>query len=239
MHTNAQSVLQLILNFPLFPLALTLFSYVVAITLKRKMQWGIVPPVLIGVIVVVAVLSCLRIDVDAYFTGNAMLTLLLGTSIVSLAIPLYTNLSKIRQYLVPVLITTVVGGLFSTILVIAFAWLLHIDLKVLLSLTTKSVTAAVAASLADEIGAIMPLSVIFVIFTGMVGVLFAPLMMRKAGVNHPVAVGMSMGITAHAIGTAWLLEHDREAGGVATLAMTLMAIFTVILLPLGIKLMIG
>jgi putative effector of murein hydrolase len=56
--------------------------------------------------------------------------------------------------------------------------------------------------------------------------------LRLIGVRHPAAVGMALGLTAHAVGTARALQEDEESGAFAALAMSLMGVGTAIFLPL-------
>lgn len=231
-------ILRTITGHALFPLMLTLLAYVAAIALKARFKWHILQPILTGGLLVALMLAVTGMDMDTYVQGNAILTLLLGPAIVALAIPLYQNLPMIRAYALPILITTVVGGIFTTGLVILIGWLLGVDFVMLLSLSTKSVTASVAYIIAAEVQAIVPLAVVFVIIAGMTGAAFGAYVMRYGKITEPAAVGMAMGLTTHALGTVWALEQSEEAGGFAALAMTLMAILSAILLPVAIRLLV-
>ena len=59
---------------------------------------------------------------------------------------------------------------------------------------------------------------------------------QGGGVHHQAALGMALGLTAHAVGTARALQESEECGAFAALAMSLMGVFTAVLLPLAILL---
>lgn len=236
MHEHLIAAYKAMVGHPLFPLILTMVAYLVAVALAKKLKWGILQPLLVGVIIIIPVLLLLQIDLNTYYTGNAVLTTLLGPSIVALAVPLCQNFGLIRRYFLPVVITAVIGGFFATGVTIFVGELLHVDFQLLMSLATKSITSPVTFLIAGEIGAVVPLSVAFVLVAGITGVIIGPFVLRYSGIRHPAAVGMTMGLTTHAFGTVWALEQNEEAGGFAALAMTVMAIVAAILLPTAIKL---
>jgi putative effector of murein hydrolase len=70
-----------------------------------------------------------------------------------------------------------------------------------------------------------------------VGAIVGPSLLRLFGVSHPAAMGMALGITAHAVGTARAMQESEECGAFAALAMSLMGMITAVLLPLAILLL--
>jgi putative effector of murein hydrolase len=88
---------------------------------------------------------------------------------------------------------------------------------------------------AEQIGGVAALAAVFVMFTGVLGAIFGPMLLRVCGVDHPAAWGMAMGLTAHAVGTSRALEQGEEAGAFAALAMSLMGTATALLLPLAVS----
>ena len=72
----------------------------------------------------------------------------------------------------------------------------------------------------------------FVVFTGILGAVMGLALLKRAGVKDASAVGISMGVTAHGIGTARTFDDDPSSGAFAGLAMAMAAFITAILLPL-------
>ncbi|MNN49820.1 Inner membrane protein YohK [compost metagenome] len=161
-----------------------------------------------------------------------MLWLLLGPATVALAVPLQQNLPRIRQLFWPVTIALLVGGTITVGLTLGFAALLGANQEMLMTLAPKSVTSPIAIALAEEMGGIPALTAVFVMITGVLGAVMGPFLLDRTGVTSPAARGLTLGLSAHAIGTAQALQENHEAGGFAALAMSLAGAATAILLPM-------
>ncbi|SCI50329.1 Inner membrane protein yohK [uncultured Clostridium sp.] len=96
------------------------------------------------------------------------------------------------------------------------------------SLLPKSVTTPIAVSIAQPHGGIVPVTVIAVIFTGILGSVLAPVFMRVFKVSDPVAAGVAIGTSSHAIGTAKAIELGEVEGAMSGLAIGICGIITVL-----------
>lgn len=220
-----------VLAHSLFAVVLTLIAFQLALMLYRRSGWLVLQPVMIGMLLVVATLTLVGVEYPRYREGAAPIAMLLGPATVALAVPLYRHLRRIRQLFWPIVITLVVGGLLCVALTLAIAWLLGAELPVLMSLAPKSATMPIAMLVAEQLGGLASLAVVFVMLTGVIGTALGPLLLRWAGVEHPAARGLSYGINAHAIGTARALEEGDECGAFAALGMSLLGILIALLLP--------
>lgn len=221
---------------PLFLIGVTLGAYQLGLALYERTRLAIFHPVLVSVPVVVTVLWSLGLDYPAYREAVMPLVILLGPATVALAIPLFLNLRRIRQFFVPIMVTLLVGGSFATLSALLIAWALGADQMILMTMAPKSVTSPIAMLVAEQIGGVAALAAVFVMFTGVLGAIIGPWLLRITGIRHPAAWGFSMGLAAHAVGTARALEEGDEAGAFAALAMSLMGMATALLLPLAVTL---
>ncbi len=187
---------------------------------------------LVATLLLVAALWACGIDYTRYRQESSMLWLLLGPATVALAVPLQQNLPRIRQLFWPVSIALMVGGAVTIALTLGLAALFGADREMLMSLAPKSVTSPIAIALAEEMGGIPALTAVFVMITGVLGAVMGPFLLDRAGVSSPAARGLTLGLSAHAIGTAQALQESHEAGGFAALAMSLAGAATAILLPM-------
>ena len=128
------------------------------------------------------------------------------------------------------------AGVLATVLGIALAWAFGAEQIMLMSMAPKSVTSPIAMLVANQIGGIAALAAVFVMITGIIGAIVGPSLLKRFGVQHPAALGMALGMTAHAVGTARALQEGEECGAFSALAMSLMGVFTAVLLPLAILL---
>ena len=221
------------LNHPLSILLLTLGIYQLAelffVKLGRK---GWLHPLITSSILIFLVIKLSPLSLDTYLTHSEILKTLLAPFTVALAIPLSKQLKHLRELAVPLLLALVSGGILAGLIGVGLAWLTGGSPDVLLALSPKAVTTAVAMVMAEQMGAIVPLSVSAVVVSGIYGGLVGPVLCQKAGLKDPRVVGFAMGINAHAAGTARAFELNATMGVYASLGMCLNAIFTPIVLPL-------
>lgn len=236
MSPELQSAWQAVIHHPLFGIGITLASYQLALAAYEKTRWPLLQPVLISMLLVIGILQLLAIDVREYLQFTNIFNLLLGPVIVALAVPLYVNLRHIRQLWKPVLQTMLIAGLSATLLGSGLAWVFGASEEMQRTLLTKSVTSPFAILLAAEVNGIPALAAIFSILTGVIGAMFGPELLRKINVRHPAAIGMAMGLTSHAVGTARALQEGEQCAGFAALSMSLMGVGTAVLLPLAVSL---
>ena len=224
-------------HHPLFGAGVTLGAYQLAIAVYEKTRLVFLQPVLVSTTLVIAILLLCGLSFTEYKTSADALTLFLGPATVALAVPLYLNLRRIRQVFWPTVLTLLLAGVVATVLGIALAWLLGAEHSMLMSMAPKSVTSPIAMLVASEIGGLAALAAVFVMITGVLGAIIGPSLLRLCGVRNHAAVGMALGMTAHAVGTSRAMQESEECGAFAALAMSLMGVFTAILLPLAIVLL--
>jgi putative effector of murein hydrolase len=211
----------------------TLGAYEVGLRLQRRFhRHPVVNPVLIAVVLVAAALSCFGIQASNYTTAVQPLIVLLGPATVALALPLYRCLPGIRIAFIPVFASVLIGSLTAAVTAVSIALILSAPSFVVRAIATKSVTAAIAMAVAPQIGAEASLAAGLSVLTGIVGAVICTGVLNWAGVGDSRARGLATGITAHGIGTAFMLTVDAEAGAFSGLAMGLTGLVTGVVLPL-------
>lgn len=225
---------QAVTHHPLFGAGITLGAYQFAMAVYEKTRWVFLQPVLVSMLLLIGVLLLCGLSYYDYKTSADALTIFLGPATVALAIPLYLNLRRIRQLFWPTVLTLLVGGTVATALGIGFAWLFGAEKMMLMSMAPKSVTSPIAMLVAHQIGGTAALAAVFVMLTGVAGAILGPTLLKLAKVKHQAAVGLALGITAHAVGTSRAMQESEECGAFAALAMSLMGMLTAVLLPLAV-----
>lgn len=226
------AALDAVVSHPLFAVGITLGAFQLAQLLYEKTRLLLLQPLLIATLMLVGTLLVLGIDYQDYRQGSAILTFLLGPATVALAVPLYQNVRRVRAVLMPVLTTLLVGGTLATVLGVGLAWLFGAENMIVMTLAPKSVTSPIAMLVAEEIGGSASLAAVFVMLTGMLGAMFGVELLRLCRIKHPAAMGLTLGMVAHAIGTARALQESEEAGAFAALGMSIMGVVTAVALPL-------
>ncbi|MBF8708631.1 LrgB family protein [Pseudomonas putida] len=236
MMLDWQGALDAVVHHPLFGIGITLGAYQLVLAGYEKTRWIFLQPVLVSMLLVIGVLLVCGIDYSEYRESTEIMNILLGPATVALAVPLYLNLRRIRQLFWPTFTTLVIGGLFATLCCLLLGWWFGAEHMILMTMAPKSVTSPIAMLVAEQIGGVAALAAVFVLITGVIGAIFGPALLSRFGVHSPEARGMSLGVTAHAVGTSVALQESDECGAFAALAMSLMGVATAVFLPLAVSL---
>lgn len=221
---------------PLLWLTLTLVAYLAALWLYRRSRFNpLVNPVLISVSFVVFVLLATETPYSTYFEGAKFVHFMIGPATVALAVPLYAEMERLKKMWLPLTVALIVGSLTAIISAIGIAWALGASREIWLSLTPKSATMPIAMGVAEKIGGFPSLAAVAVAVTGISGAIMARGILNLLRVEDPAVRGFSVGLSAHAIGTARALQVHETAGAFAALAMALNGVATALLVPLVLK----
>ena len=206
---------------------ITFISYLAAKPLNKKLPQ--VPVIVFATFIVIGLLSILGVPYQKYMNSvNTLFNHLLGYITVALAIPL----AAMRYDDLPL---KAVGGIlvFASISAVALpmglAYLLHLSDPTIMAFATRAVTTPIAINIATLLHSPIPLVILIVILSGVIGAAFSPLILRH--INDERASGLALGLAAHAIGTAQAWQRGSVAGRYAAFGMAVNAVFTAIWLP--------
>lgn len=224
-------------QFPATWIAVTGLAYLLANALyKRANCFPLLNPVLVSVLMIIGLLKLTETSYAVYFYGAQPIHLLLGPATVALAIPLYTNLAKMKQYFWPLLIALLIGSVVGMVSVLIIGSLLGLDWHTILSFVPKSCTTPIAMALAKEHGGIPSLTANAVIIAGVGGAALAVPLYHWLNIKHEVAQGFALGLASHGVGTARAFQVSETAGAFSGLAMGFNGVVTALLLPLVLSL---
>ena len=214
-----------------FGLILTLAAFFAGRWVSKKTGIKALNPMVFSMIVIVAILLIFRMDYDTYNSSAKFITLLLGPTTVTLAVPLYRQVQVLRKNWWLILTSVACGSLSVLVFILGFSVLTHIAPDIYRSIMTKSITTAIAQGITAEFGGYVELTVFAITVTGITGATFGLIACRLFGIKEPVAVGLAMGTAAHAIGTSCALEAGEVQGSMSGLALVTAGIITVIAAP--------
>jgi predicted murein hydrolase (TIGR00659 family) len=218
---------------PLLGLTLTLLAYQLAGRIYRRSGGNpLANPVAISVAFVVATLTLTGTPYRTYFEGAQFVHFLLGPATVALAIPLFSQLARLKRMLLPLLGALLVGSLTACASAVAIGWALGASAESIRSLAPKSVTTPIAMGVAEKIGGLPSLTAVLVVATGILGAVAARYLLNLLRIGDHAVQGFAVGVSAHGIGTARAFQVSEEAGAFAALGMCLNGIATALLLPL-------
>ena len=217
--------------------ALTLAAFALGTFLHRKTKAAWCNPLLWGSIFVIIVLSGLKIPYPDYKGSAAPLTYLLVPATVSLAVPLYEQWELLKKNVLAILAGIAAGVVTSIGSILLLAWLFWLDAASAVSLLPKSVTTAIGVDVSTELGGIPALTTAVIILTGIVGNLLAVSLCKLLRITNPIARGIAIGTSSHAIGTSKALEIGQVEGAMSSLSIAVAGILTAILCPAAVNLL--
>ncbi len=221
-----------IINSPLFGIFLTLVAFEAGVFVSKKFKYSFLNPLLIGNILIVGFLLITGISLESYNVGGDYISVMLSPATVVLAIPLYKQISKLRQFWKPILAGIFAGSLTSIACVILFSKLLGLSNTLMLSLLPKSVTIPMGSVISAQIGGIPSVTIIAITVTGITGAVAAPAVCRFCHIKHKVAQGIAIGTASHALGTTRAMEMGEVQGAMSSLAIGIAGLFTAVVAPL-------
>jgi predicted murein hydrolase (TIGR00659 family) len=239
MKENPFSLWVYLSQSPLLWLTVTLLTYAIADAVSlATYRHALANPVFHSMWIIGAFLLVTGTSYTTYFEGAQFVHFLLGPATVALAVPLYENRKVALAAILPMLAALAVGSVTAIVSVVWLAEAAGLPRNVVVSLAPKSVTAAVAMGISESQHADPSLTAVAVILTGIMGAMIVTPLMNRIGTRDLRARGFAAGIAAHGIGTARAFQVDAVAGVFASIAMSLNALVTSLLVPLAVTLLV-
>ncbi len=223
---------ELLINSSYFGFVITLGAYLLGLQIKKKTKLAIMNPLLVAVVLIIAFLLAFRMDYSVYQKGSQYISYLLTPATVCLAIPLYRQLRLLKENLAAVAGGIVSGVLASALSIFVMSRLFGLSHQYYVTLLPKSITTAIGMGVSEEAGGIVVLTVVSIILTGILGNVIGEAVFRFFHISSPIAKGLALGTSAHAIGTAKALELGEIEGAMSSLAIAVAGLMTVIVVPL-------
>lgn len=207
---------------------ISLLAYMLGLYLKKKFSLAILNPLLVSVVVTILVLVAGKVDYDIYYEGAKYLSWFLTPATVCLAIPLYEQFTLLKKNLKAVLIGITTGVLTSLLTVLSLSLLMGLTHKEYVTLLPKSITTAIGMGVSEELGGYVTITVAVIVITGVLGNLLAEPICKLFRITNPIAKGVGIGSSSHAIGTAKAMEMGEIEGAISSLSIAVAGILTVI-----------
>ena len=217
---------------PLFGMFLTLITFVLFKKLSDKVKSSLLNPLVLSLIFIIVFLETFKIPYENYYNGAEIFNTMIIPATVALAIPLYKNFNLLKKYYKEILFSIGFSTLVLTSLLAISMALLDVDKEILSSVLPKSVTTAIAVGVSEQIQGIQAITIIMVIICGNIGAVFGELIFVIFHIHHPIAQGISLGTTSHAVGTSKAIELGEIQGSMSGLAIIVTGLFTVGLAPI-------
>lgn len=210
-----------------FGVTVSIMCYLLGCFINKKLKIAAFNPLLISVVAVIIILCVFNIDYEVYYSGAEYLSYLLTPATVCLAFPLYEETCLLKKNFRAIIAGIASGVLTSFLSVFAMSRIFGLSHKEYVTFLPKSITTAIGMGVSEELGGYVTLTIAVIIITGILGNICAPFVCRVLKITEPVAKGVAIGTSSHAIGTVRAMEIGPVEGAVSSLSIAVSGIFTV------------
>ncbi|MBU3177854.1 LrgB family protein [Clostridium estertheticum] len=221
-----------LITSPVFGVISSLIAYEIGLYIKKKGRLSIFNPLMIAVIILILFLTKLHIKYEDYNKGGQIISFFLFPATVALALPMYKKFVLFKENATPILIGIFSGAISGFISVVFLSKIFGLTDVLIESLMPKSITTPIGIALSKQLGGLQSITVVAIIITGIIGSIGGPLLYKIFKINDKVALGIAMGASSHALGTARAMEIGEVEGAMSGLTMAISGVVTVLLYPL-------
>ncbi|WP_320168014.1 LrgB family protein [Mangrovibacterium marinum] len=217
-----------ITNTHLFGILLTVGLFYLITLIKHRSRQNWLNPLLLSVIIIICILVLTEIPFEHYMKGGSVIHAFLGPVTVVLALPLYRQRKLLVEHKYSI-VGGILAGVASAVLsVVGLSRLLGLNELLERSLIPHSVTTPIGISVSNMLEANEGITIISIIITGILGGSIAPVLLKLLRIKHPVAKGLSIGTSSHALGTTKAIEMGETEAAMSSLAIGVAALTAVL-----------
>ncbi len=211
-----------------FGVLISLGAYFFGMWLKKKTGWAVMNPLLVSIILIICFLLISGVSYKSYNAGANCLSYLLTPATICLAVPLYQQVELLKKNYKAVIAGISAGVVSSLLSVLLLALLFGLGHGAYVTFLPKSITTAIGISVSEELGGFVSVTVVVIVVTGVLGNIFAEKFLKILKIEEPIAKGIAIGSSSHAIGTAKAMEMGSVEGAMSGLSIVVCGILTVI-----------
>lgn len=212
-------------------LPLTVCVFLIIRKLAFKIKTPLFNPLVISVMVLIPIMIMSQTSYSEYVNNVDIINKLLPYSVVALAFPLYELIPQIKARWKSIIIITFSASIASMITGVSIVFWLGGNTEIAASVLPKSVTTAIAVTIANNEGGVPSIAALCVILVGTLGGIFGHQILNIAKIKSASARGLSIGAVSHAVGTARCIEVDYNEGAYSSLSLVLCGIMTSLTAP--------
>ena len=211
-----------------FGVVISLSSYILGLWIRRKTRLSYMNPLLIAIIITICVLLISGVSYKSYSSNSSWISYLLTPATICLAVPLYQQMELLKKNSKAILFGILSGVLSSLVSILLLALLFFFFYNTYVTFLPKSITTAIGMGISEELGGYVSISVVVIIITGVLGNIFAEGILKLLHIEEPIAKGIAIGCSSHAVGTAKAMEMGAVEGAISGLSIVVCGILTVI-----------
>jgi putative effector of murein hydrolase len=215
-----------IFSMPLFGILVSIGAYLIGLRLRRLIPHPLVNPLVIANVLIILAVIFSPLSPEQYLAGAGFISLFIVPATATLGLKIYRQWASFKANMIPVLGGCAAGSLVSVASIWGLCRLWGIERAITSSLFPKSVTTAIAIELSAKYGGLVGVTVPAVIISGVFSAFASPFLIKVLKLKDPVAAGVAMGTSGHAICTSVALELGETQGAMSGIAIGVAGLFT-------------
>lgn len=198
---------------------------------KKSKGFFLFTPLFVAMVLGVIVLKVTGISYKEYNEGGQYISFFLEPATVAFAIPLYKKRDVLKKYWLEIFLALTIGSIGSLFSVVMVGKLIHMHPAIIASLLPQAATTAIAVPLSQSIGGVASITAFTVIFNGVLTYALGKMAVRYFRINEEISRGLALGSAGHALGVAVSMELGETETAMASIAVVIVGLVTVLVVP--------
>lgn len=198
---------------------------------KKSKGFFLFTPLFVAMVLGVIVLKVTGISYKEYSEGGQYISFFLEPATVAFAIPLYKKREVLKKYWLEIFLALTIGSIGSLFSVVMVGKLIHMHPAIIASLLPQAATTAIAVPLSQSIGGVASITAFTVIFNGVLTYALGKMAVRYFRINEEISRGLALGSAGHALGVAVSMELGETETAMASIAVVIVGLVTVLVVP--------
>ncbi len=199
---------------------------------KKSKNFFLFTPLFVAMVLGVIVLKVTGISYEQYNEGGKYISFFLEPATVAFAIPLYKKREVLKKYWFEIVLALTIGSIGSLFSVIVVGKLIHMHPAIIASILPQAATTAIAVPISESIGGVASITAFTVIFNGVLTYALGKMALRYFKIKDEIAQGLSLGAAGHALGVAVSMELGETETAMASIAVVIVGLVTVVVVPI-------
>ena len=133
-----------------------------------------------------------------------------------------------RTHFKAIIVGILVGVGVTAVSILILSILFRLPHEQYVSLLPKNITTAIGLDVSATNGGIPSITIVWILITGNLGNAIAEPVIKMFKIDEPVARGVAIGSSSHAVGTAKALEIGEVEGAVSGLSLAVTGLISVV-----------
>lgn len=199
---------------------------------KKSKNFFLFTPLFVAMVLGVIILKVTGISYEQYNEGGKYISFFLEPATVAFAIPLYKKRDVLKKYWFEIVLALTIGSIGSLFSVIVVGKLIHMHPAIIASILPQAATTAIAVPISESIGGVASITAFTVIFNGVLTYALGKMALRYFKIKDEIAQGLSLGAAGHALGVAVSMELGETETAMASIAVVIVGLVTVVVVPI-------